>query len=136
MRDPAEEIPNIAANQAARKRRVVVVVSSDRAFSESLRSHLAREFDVLLARDGGEAAAKAQAVTVDIALVDLGSPVLGMSALSRMKNTISASVICALALPESPAAKAQFDFDYIIARPANGADLPERVRFILAKAEK
>jgi DNA-binding response OmpR family regulator len=121
-------------DQAAWKRKVVVVVSSDRTFAESLRSHLAREFDVLLARDGGEAAAKAQVVPIDVAVVDLGAPLLGMSALSRMKSMASAPVICALALPGAPPAQAQFDFDYVLARPASGADLPERVRFILAKA--
>ena len=135
MKDQAEETLIGAANQVARKRRLVVVVSSDRTFAESLRSHLAGEFDVLLARDGGEAAAKAQAVTVDIALVDLGSPVLGMSALARMKNVEPAPIICALALPEAPSAQAQFDFDYVLARPETGVDLPERVRFILTKAE-
>lgn len=118
------------------KRRVVIVVSSDRALAESLRSHLAKEFDVLLARDGGEAAAKAQAVKVDVALVDLGAPVLGVSAFGRMKSYVSSPIICALVKPEAPKAQTQFDFDYVLARPSNGADLPERVRFILAKAAK
>jgi DNA-binding response OmpR family regulator len=118
------------------KRKLVVVVSSDRTFAESLRSHLAKEFDVLLARDGGEAASKAQMVTVDVALVDLGRPVLGISALDRMKNGISSPVICALVQPGSPSAQDQFDFDHVFARPRSGADIPDRVRFILAKSEK
>jgi len=135
--DSMEEIlRGMPVEQQPAKRKVVVVVSSDRALAESLRSHLARDFDVLLARDGGEAAAKAQAVKVDIALVDLGAPVLGISALGRMKNHVSAPVVCALAKPEAPQAQAQFDFDYILARPSSGADLPERVKFILAKAAK
>jgi DNA-binding response OmpR family regulator len=126
---------NAAAGKLARMRKRVIVVSSDRSFAESLRSHLAAEFDVLLARDAGEAASKAQAVSVDLAIVDLGAPVLGLAALSRLKALQPRPIICALAVPEDPAASSQFDFDYILGRPATGADLPERVRFILAKAE-
>ncbi|MEN6373015.1 MAG: hypothetical protein ABFD64_13485 [Armatimonadota bacterium] len=128
-------LQNIPVEQPS-SRKVVIVVSSDRALAESLRSNLAKEFDVLLARDGGEAAAKAQAVKVDIALVDLGAPVLGVSALGRMTSHVSTPVICALVKPEAAQAQTQFDFDYVLARPTNGADLPERVRFILAKAAK
>jgi len=122
------------SEQAAWKRKVVVVVSSDRIFAESLRSHLAREFDVLLARNGGEAAAKAVAVHVDVAVVDLGSPILGLSALGRMRDLNPAPILCALAVPEPHSAKLDFDFDYVLARPARGSDLPERIRFVLAKS--
>jgi DNA-binding response OmpR family regulator len=137
MKKPADgaahEVPE---EVAARKRKLVMVVSSDREFAESLRSHLAGEFDVLVARNAGEAAAKAQAVRTDLAVVDLGAPLLGISALGRMRELHPAPVICALALPEVPAAHSQFDFDYVLARPATGADLPERIRFIVAKAKR
>lgn len=135
MSNTLEQEIRCTEEHSTHRRRTVVVVSHDRAFAESLRSHLAGDFDVLLARDGGEAAAKAQAVKVDVALVDLGSPVLGMSALGRMKSGDTPPLICALALPGAPAAQDQFDFDYVLARPTSGANLPERVRFILAKAD-
>src|SRR3990172_882654 len=125
-----------APAERARKRRRVLVVSSDGTFAESLRSHLAGEFDVLLAKNAGEAAAKAQAVQIDLALGDLGSPILGMPALGRMRGGVPRPVVFALAVPESPPAQSQFDFAYVIARPQPGADVPDRVRFILAKAER
>lgn len=136
MNEPANHNLLFASTESCPQARTrIVVVSSDRDYSESLRSHLAGEYDVLLARNGGEAAAKAQAVSVDVAVVDLGSAILGMSALCRMRSLPSAPVICALALPEAPPAQSQFDFDYVLARPSNGAELPERIRFILAKAK-
>ncbi|HOM71015.1 MAG TPA: hypothetical protein PLZ21_00990 [Armatimonadota bacterium] len=125
---------SLPVEQRSDRRKLVMVVSSDKSYAESLRSHLARDFDVLMAKDGGEAAAKSNAVKVDVVVVDLGSPVLGISALSRIKNVVSSPLICALTKPEIPSAKSQFDFDYVLARPTSGADLPDRVRFILAKA--
>jgi DNA-binding response OmpR family regulator len=130
-----EHAHDINPGRAPRRRKLVVVISSDRAFAESLRSNLARDFDVLLARDGGEAAAKSQAVQVDLALVDLGSPILGVSALGRMRGLNPQPIICALALPEGPLAQSRFDFDYVLARPDSGIDFPDRVRFILAKEQ-
>ncbi len=123
------------AEETARRHKRIVVVSSDRAYAESLRSHLAQEFDVLLARNAGEAAAKSQAVPIHVAVVDLGSPILGISALARLAQSKPPAIICALVSPEAPSARHQFEFDYVLARPDTGADLPERIRFILAKAE-
>ncbi|MBI2843385.1 MAG: response regulator transcription factor [Armatimonadetes bacterium] len=118
----------------AERRKRIVIASNDRAFAESLRSHLAVEFDVLLARNGGEAAAKAQAVSVDVAIVDLGCPILGISALARLRDLTPMPVICALVMPSASSAQSQFDFDYVLARPKTGADLPDRIRFILARS--
>lgn len=124
-----------SAGSVARVRKRVVVVSSDRDYAESLRSHLAKSFDVLLAKNGGEAAAKAQAVPIDLAVVDLGSAILGISALVRIRSLPTGTIICALAVPDAPPAQSQFDFDFVLARPSSGADLPERIGFILAKSE-
>lgn len=116
-------------------RRRLVLVSSDKAFAESLRSHLAVEFDVLMAKNAGEAAAKAQAVPSHLVIVDLGAPVLGMAALDRLKSLRPAPIVCSLIVPGATPTESGFEFDYVLARPASGADLPERIRFILAKAK-
>jgi DNA-binding response OmpR family regulator len=136
MTEPARErltFETVASDQ--RKRARVVVVSSDGMYAESLRSHLAAEFDVLMARNAGEAAAKAQAVSVDVAVVDLGSTILGLPALSRMRNLECVPVICCLATPGCQVDQSQFDFDFVLARPSSASELPDRIRFILAKAE-
>ena len=116
-------------------RRRLVLVSSDKAFAESLRSHLAVEFDVLMARNAGEAAAKAQAVSSHMVIVDLGAPVLGMAALGRLKSLSPSPIVCSLVVPGASTTESGFEFDYVLARPTSGADMPERIRFILAKAK-
>ena len=80
-------------------RRRLVLVSSDKAFAESLRSHLAVDFDVLMAKNAGEAAAKSQAVPPHMVIVDLGAPVLGMAALDRLKTLRPAPIVCSLVIP-------------------------------------
>ncbi len=116
-------------------RKRLVVVSSDSTYSESLRSHLASGFDVLMARNAGEAAAKAFAVHVDLVVVDLGKPVLGIPALSRMRDLSDPPIICGLAPVDDTSAQAKFDYDFVLARPDTGANLPDRIRFILAKKD-
>jgi DNA-binding response OmpR family regulator len=113
----------------------IAVVSSDVAYAESLRSHLAAGFDVLMARNAGEAAAKALSVHINLVIVDLGKPVLGIPALSRMRELKEPPIICGLAPVDDNTAQSQFEFDFVLARPSSGADLPDRVKFILAKKE-
>lgn len=135
MSEPAvDRMPFGPVARDERRRIRVVVVCSDRAYSESLRSHLAADYDVLLARNAGEAAAKAQALSLDVVVVDMGVQILGLSALARMRQLDPAPVICCLATAETMAAKCESDFDFVLARPSTGAELPDRIRFILAKA--
>lgn len=137
MGEPAEDrsLPIRVAQDPTRRRRIVVV-SGDREFAESLRGQLAIAFDVLLARNAGEAAAKAQAVSVDMVIVDLGVPVLGVPALTRMREFEYVPVICGLTPVADPtSARSIFDFDFVLARPTSAAELPDRIRFILAKVE-
>lgn len=130
-----QALSSISADQQPEKRKLVMIVSSDKIYAEALRSHLARQYDVILARYGGEAAAKAVAVHIDLALVDLGAPILGLEALARVRGLQHPPVFCALATPRSSEAHSEFIFDYVLARPTDGSELVERVRFVLGKVD-
>ena len=70
---------------------------------------------------------------IDLAIVDLGRPILGIPALSRMRELKDPPTICGLAPVDDNSPQTDFDFDFMLARPSSGADLPDRVRFIMAK---
>ncbi len=128
-----EIVRRIPEPTAESERKIIIVASSDRLFAESLRSHLAKGFDVLLAKDCGEASTKAQATSAHLVIIDLEPPLMGMAALSRLRDLREPPLVCALALPKSPTDVELFDFDYVLARPENGSSIPERIRFIFAK---